>query len=104
MQWYTCVAYFFGGAFLVNAIPHFAKGLSGHRFPTPFASPPAKGQSPPMVNVLWGALDVAIGYVLVRYAREFQLRQICEVLALGAGGQLAGVVLARASEHVHGGP
>ena len=29
MQWYTYVAYFLGGAFLVNAVPHFTNGLSG---------------------------------------------------------------------------
>ena len=35
MRWYTYVAYFFGGAFLVNAIPHFVSGVTGHAFPTP---------------------------------------------------------------------
>jgi hypothetical protein len=29
MRWYHIVAYFFGGAFFVNAIPHFANGVSG---------------------------------------------------------------------------
>ena len=38
MRWYFFVAYFFGGAFLVNAIPHFVIGVSGRSFPTPFAS------------------------------------------------------------------
>lgn len=41
MQWLHIVAYFFGGAFFVNAIPHFTKGVSGSRFPTPSASPTA---------------------------------------------------------------
>jgi hypothetical protein len=45
MQWYHFVAYFFGGAFFVNAIPHFTNGVSGRMFPTPFASPPGKGLS-----------------------------------------------------------
>ena len=61
MQWYTYVAYFFGGAFLVNAVPHFVNGVSGHSFPSPFASPPGKGLSSPMVNVLWGTLNVGVG-------------------------------------------
>jgi hypothetical protein len=47
MHWYFFVAYFFGGAFLVNAVPHFVNGVSGRIFPTPFASPPGKGQSSP---------------------------------------------------------
>ena len=54
MHWYMWVAYFLGGAFLVNAVPHFTNGVSGRAFPTPFASPPGKGQSSATVNVLWG--------------------------------------------------
>jgi len=45
MRWYTYVAYFFGGAFLVNAIPHFVSGVLGRAFPSPFASPPRESES-----------------------------------------------------------
>jgi hypothetical protein len=55
MKWYHYVAYFFGGSFLVNSVPHFTNGVSGRSFPTPFASPPGQGLSPAWVNVLWGA-------------------------------------------------
>jgi hypothetical protein len=34
------IAYFFGGAFLVNAIPHFVSGVTRHPFQSPFATPP----------------------------------------------------------------
>ena len=34
MRWYVYVAHFFGGAFFVNALPHFINGLSGRPFPT----------------------------------------------------------------------
>ena len=47
MHWYFFVAYFFGGAFLVDAVPHFVQGVSGRSFPTPFASPPGKWLSSP---------------------------------------------------------
>jgi hypothetical protein len=94
MEWYAYVAYFFGGAFLVNAVPHFVNGVSGRRFPTPFASPPGKGESSPTVNVLWGAFNVAIGYLLVCHVGEFHLRQTSCVLVLGAGGILMGLQLA----------
>src|SRR5579872_1439762 len=65
MPWYIYLAYFFGGAFLVNAVPHFVNGISGRAFPSPFASPPGKGLSSPTVNVLWGTLNAVIGYILV---------------------------------------
>ncbi len=89
------VAYFFGGVFLVNAVPHFVNGVSGRSFPTPFASPPGKGQSSPMVNVLWGMLNLVIGYLLVCHVGEFHIRHIPDVLILGAGGLLMAVMLSR---------
>jgi hypothetical protein len=95
MSWYAYVAYFLGGAFLVNAVPHFTNGVSGRRFPSPFASPPGKGESSPVVNVLWGAFNVAIGYLLVCRVGEFYLHQTYSVLTLGAGGLLMGVQLAQ---------
>jgi hypothetical protein len=103
MQWYAYVAYFFGGAFLVNAVPHFTNGVSGRRFPTPFASPPGKGQSSPVVNVLWGMLNLAIGYLLVGRVGEFHLHQTSGVLVLGVGGLLMAVMLARAFGRLYGG-
>ena len=31
-RWYHLVAYFFGGAFLANTIPHLVSGISGSPF------------------------------------------------------------------------
>ncbi len=45
MRWYHYVAYFFGGAFLANAVPHFVNGVSGQPFQSPFAHPPGEGLS-----------------------------------------------------------
>lgn len=69
MQWYEYVSCFFAGMFLANCVPHFVQGISGERFPTPFAKPPGKGLSSPLVNALWGLLNLAIGYVLFRFGR-----------------------------------
>lgn len=65
MVWYNYVAAFFGGMVLANTVPHFVHGISGDPFPTPFAHPPGKGLSSPIVNVLWALLNLVIGYVLV---------------------------------------
>jgi hypothetical protein len=93
MRWYFLVAYFFGDAFLVNAIPHFVQGVSGRSFPTPFSSPPGKGQSSSMVNVLWGTLNAVVGYLLVSHVGEFHIRSIPDVLVARAGGLLMAVML-----------
>ena len=56
MNWLHYIACFFAGMFLTNVVPHFVHGISGDRFPTPFAHPPGKGLSSPLVNVLWALL------------------------------------------------
>jgi hypothetical protein len=66
MQWYNYVACFFAGSFLANVVPHFVHGISGDRFPTPFAKPPGRGLSSPMVNVVWALFNLIIGYFLFR--------------------------------------
>jgi len=102
MSWSFYAAYFFGGAFLVNAVPHFVSGVCGRAFPTPFASPPGRGESSPMVNVLWGAANLAVGYFLVCRFGEFQIRALSDAIALGAGGLVMAVMLARTFGQVHG--
>jgi hypothetical protein len=66
LTWYNYVASFFAGIFLANAVPHFVHGISGDRFPTPFAQPRGKGLSSPAVNVVWSLVNLAAGYALFR--------------------------------------
>ncbi len=102
-MWLVYVAYFFGGAFLTNGIPHVVSGLMGHAFQSPFAKPPGKGLSSSTVNVLWGFLNVAVGYVLVCRVGNFDLRSTDCVLAAGLGALIMGVMLARTFGQLHGG-
>lgn len=104
MPWYDYVAYFFSGAFLVNSVPHLISGLLGRRFPTPFASPPGKRESSPTVNVLWGALNLVVGYLLVYHVGEFHLRNKQDALVLGVGGLLMAIMLSRAFGRIYGSP
>lgn len=96
MPWYDYVAWFFGGAFLVNSVPHFTNGVSGRPFPTPFAKPPGRGLSPSWVNVPWGLFNVLIGYLLVYRVGSFSLRSTPDVVVLGIGALLMALMLARA--------
>ena len=61
----TFVAQFFAGAFLCNCLPHLASGLQGRPFPSPFARPPGKGDSSPLINVLWGMFNLVAGGALL---------------------------------------
>jgi hypothetical protein len=103
MRWYHSIAYFFGGAFLANSLPHFINGISGNAFQSPFASPPGVGLSSATVNVLWGFFNLAIGYLLVCRVGSFNLRKTQHVLVLGAGILLMSLMLARAFGRFHGG-
>lgn len=103
MRWYHYISYFFAGAFLVNAIPHFVNGVSGNAFQSPFASPPGIGLSSSMVNVFWGLFNLAAGYILVCRVGTFDLRRTRHVIILGAGIVVMSVMLALAFGRFHGG-
>lgn len=103
MRWYHDIAYFFGGAFFVNAVPHFTNGVSGRPFPSPFASPPGQGLSPAWVNVLWGTFNLVIGYLLVCRVGNFNVRRTRDLLIVAVGGLLMAMMLARAFGRLSGG-
>src|SRR5271156_6577309 len=69
MSWPHYIACFFAGMFLTNVVPHFVHGISGDRFPTPFAKPPGKGLSSPTVNVVWALFNLVVGYILFQRGR-----------------------------------
>jgi hypothetical protein len=102
MNWPNLVAYFFGGAFLTNAIPHVVAGMMGEPFQTPFAKPPGEGLSTSTVNILWGFFNLLVGYLLVCRV-GFGLRSTSDVAALGLGGLLIGLFLAQRFGRFHGG-
>ncbi len=93
MAWYVYVAYFFGGAFLGNFVPHFVSGVSGRKFPSPFSKPPGKGLSSPLVNVLWAFFNLVIAYLLIFRVGDFDIRQLAQVGMVGAGILIIGVQL-----------
>ena len=103
MDWAHNTSYFFAGAFLTNAVPHFVSGLMGRPFQSPFAKPPGKGLSSSTVNVVWGFLNLVVGYLLVCRVGDFDLRSWEQVAALGLGVLLAGVMSARGFGRFHGG-
>ena len=69
MKWYHYIACLAAGLFLTNTVPHFVHGISGDSFPTPFANPPGKGLSSPLINILWALFNLIIGYVLLRVGK-----------------------------------
>ena len=85
MVWLPLLSYFGGGAILGNAIPHFVSGMMGRPFQSPFAKPPGEGLSSSTINVLWGFLNLVVGYLLVCRVGDFNLRDTGDIVAFGAG-------------------
>jgi uncharacterized membrane protein len=102
-RWYHLVAFFFGGAFLANTIPHLVSGISGSPFQSPFASPPGQGLSSSTVNVLWGIFNLVVAYLLVVRVGRFDLRQTKHVAVLGLGILVMALLLAHQFGKLHGG-
>jgi hypothetical protein len=103
MEWLHYLSYFFGGAFLTNAIPHFVSGTMGHPFQSPFAKPPGEGLSSSTVNVIWGAFNFVVAYLLIVQVGSFDIRAAYDVVALGLGGLLISIPTSRHFGKFHGG-
>jgi hypothetical protein len=103
MNWLHDASYFFGGAFLTNAVPHFVSGVMGRPFQSPFAKPPGEGLSSSTVNVLWGFFNVVVSYVLTWRVGDFDVRSADDVIAVGLGVLLMGLLMARMFGRFHGG-
>ena len=103
MAWPHLLSYFFGGAFLANAIPHVVAGMMGRPFQSPFAKPPGQGLSSSTVNVVWGFFNLVAGYFLVCRVGDFGLKDTPDIIALGVGAFLIALFSARHFGRFNGG-
>lgn len=102
-MWHHGVANFIGGVFLANFVPHFVAGVSGRSFPTPFAKPPFRGFSSPVVNVVWGLFNLAVAYTLLVVVGAFALERVAEVGVAATGFGLASLGIARSATKLQSG-
>lgn len=103
MVWHHLLSWFFGGAFLVNSLPHTISGVTGRAFQTPFATPSGEGLSSSTVNLLWGGFNLAVGYWVVCRVGAFDVANTADMLASGLGGLAMGLFCARHFGRFHGG-
>ncbi|QRN55834.1 hypothetical protein ISN74_08450 [Dyella caseinilytica] len=103
MNWLHDLSYFFGGAFLANAIPHFVSGSMGRPFQTPFAKPPGEGLSSSTLNVIWGFINFIGAYLLLVCVGDFNIHAAEPMIALGLGALLLSLFAATHFGRFHGG-
>jgi hypothetical protein len=94
MAWYFYLLEFLGGAFLANGVPHFVHGISGGWFQSPFAKPSGVGESSPMVNVVWGFVNLVAGALLLCYFKPAGPHACVGWSLVWAGVLAMGVMLA----------
>jgi hypothetical protein len=102
MPWHHVAAYFLGGMFLANFFPHFIAGMSGVRFSTPFATPPFRGLSSPVVNMLYALVNLAMAYALLVVIGSLELQHVSHVAVAAAGFGLASIFIARSVTKLRG--
>jgi hypothetical protein len=103
MLWFHFPAYFLGGAFFANFVPHFVSGVLGRKFPTPFASPPFRGLSSPPVNVLYGLCNLAFAYTLLSRVGDFELGSALHAGAFGLGLSVWSLMITRSLKRLSDG-
>ncbi len=86
--------FFLSGLLLCNGLPHLISGLQGRPFPTPFAKPPGRGKSSPVVNFLWGTLNIFASIVILSW-RITGSAPGWTGLAMAVGFVAMGVMLSR---------
>jgi hypothetical protein len=94
MSWYHFIAYFLGGVFIVNSLPHYIMGTSGRMFPTPFGNPPGVGESSSMTNVIWGIANLVVGLTFLQ-AGDFRLGYNWTTLPFAVGFAFMSIMLVK---------
>jgi len=90
--------HFLAGAVLANGVPHFVAGISGEKFQSPFANPPGKGLSSPLVNVLWGFANLVGGTALLMVYAPQGPRDLIDLASIALGA----LVMASPSPFISG--
>jgi hypothetical protein len=84
----NAIGWFFCGVFLVNVLPHLIHGVSGERFPSPFAKPHGKKLSSPTLNVIWAFINLSI-LLTIFYFNRFSFTVIQGAIMLAGGFTMA---------------
>jgi hypothetical protein len=103
MNWQHEIAYFFGGVFLANALPHYISGLMGRAFQSPFAKPSGEGYSTSTTNVLWGFLNLIAAYWLLVRIGDFDIHNLAHAGAAALGMLLISLFAGRHFGKFNGG-
>lgn len=89
------LATFAGGVFLANAVPHYVEGMTGRPFHSPFADPPFRGLSSPVVNVGWALGNLAVSYLLAVVVGHLEPTHLASAAPAAVGFALGSLAVCR---------
>jgi hypothetical protein len=103
------IAYFLSGAFIANSIPHIVNGTSGRKFPErfPFKKNGRKESKfeafcfSPIVNVIWGVINMTVGFVVANSTGTFRIGLTPDMLIFMIGFTSTAIFLAWNIGKVH---
>ena len=91
-------AAFVSGVLFTNALVHFTHGISGEDFAAPFGYLLGPGLPSNLSNVIWGFINIVVGYVQFVRGRPFQ-QDTRRTLAFFAGVLTMGIFLSFVFSH-----
>ncbi len=97
-DWSAYVMCFFSGVLFTNALAHFSHGISGEQFPAPFGFALGDGFPEHLSNVLWGFLNLVLGYSLFVRVEVFT-RGVRSKIVFFAGILAMGIILSYIFSH-----
>jgi hypothetical protein len=109
MDFLKIISYFMSGVFISNSIPHIVNGTSGRKFPErfPFKNSSQK-ETPleafffsPIANVIWGVLNLSIGFVIANSVGKFRIGLTSDMLVFMIGFTATAIFLAWNMGRVH---
>ena len=79
-MWQVYVYSFLAGLVGANGLPHFIKGITGHKYQTPFGRP-----SSAVVNVVWGWVNFVVAMLLIYFGHvHAHLLRAFALVSIGA--------------------
>jgi hypothetical protein len=78
--WSSYLMCFFSGVLFTNALAHFSHGISAEQFPAPFGYALGAGFPQHLSNVLWGFLNLVLGYALFVRSKVFNQSSLGKII------------------------
>jgi hypothetical protein len=82
------IGWFLSGVLFINVLPHLIRGISGDKFPSPFAKPHGRKLSSPTSNVVWAFINLSM-FLTIFYFNQSSFTVTYGVIMMVGGFSMA---------------